>query len=797
MAEDANMPEPCALLAARPVPESTASLLDALNPIQREAAAHFTGPILILAGAGSGKTRVLTYRVANLIAHGVPAHRILAVTFTNKAANEMRERIHRLVETDAKRCWLGTFHAVCARILRQDGEPIGLTRDFVVFDDGDQLALIRDILAELGIDGETYKPRQVLARISSAKEEMLRPAAYEARATTGEERTIARIYHQYQGRLEKNHAADFDDLLLETVRLFDQCPEVLEYYQSRFQHVMIDEYQDINRVQYEFVKRLAAGHRNLCVVGDDDQSVYGWRGADIRFILAFEADYPDAKILKLEQNYRSTQLILDAAHHVVRRNRGRRDKRLWTQNPPGDPIVLYEAEDETSEARFAADRIEERVDGVRCRYQDFAVLYRTNAQSRVMEDVFRRRRIPYRIVGGVRFYDRKEVKDLLSYLRLIQNGADSLALKRVVNSPPRSIGEKSLERLEAHAQVENLTLFEAMRQANRVDGLTARARAALLEFTRVIAMLASARDGLNVTGLLQELIQQTGYRRVLEEERSLEAQERIANVDELVNVTREFDAQVGGGLPLFLEQMALMSDVDTLKAGTDSVVLMTLHAAKGLEFPHVFLAGMEEDVFPHSRSRDSQSELEEERRLCYVGITRAQHRLYLTYARRRMVFGQTRAQHPSRFLTEIPEECYEEGRGPQSGRNRYSQVDGLDFGDRPSRLPGTPRRPEAPTAPSRATTTATPLRATTTPTVPAVRSQPRPSLAELRGQLGTASGGKKGAYSPGDRVRHPQFGEGIITKSTGAGDDEEVLVIFPKHGQKRLIVGYARLEKLV
>ncbi|MBM3457249.1 MAG: ATP-dependent DNA helicase PcrA, partial [Armatimonadetes bacterium] len=699
-----------------------------------------------------------------------------------RAATEMRDRIHKLVGPEATRCWLGTFHAVCARILRQDGEPVGLPRDFVVFDDADQLAVVREVLTELNLDGETYKPRMVLSQISHAKEEMLSPAEFEANATHASDHTIARVYRLYQERLRKNHAADFDDLILLAVRLFDSHPEVLEYYQSRFQHVMIDEYQDINRVQYELVTRLAAGHRNLCVVGDDDQSVYAWRGADIRFILAFEEDYADARILKLEQNYRSTQTILDAAHSVVSRNRGRREKRLWTERGEGELLRFHQAEDETAEARTIAQCLEDEVDGVRLRHQDCAILYRTNAQSRVLEDVLRRRRIPYRIVGGVRFYDRKEVKDLLCYLRLLQNGADDLALKRVINAPTRGIGEKSVERLEEFARIENLTLFEAMRRADRVEGLTSRGRAALAQFTRTIALLAAARDGLNVTGLLQELIAQTGYRRVLEAERTLEAQERIANVDELVHVTQEFDNQVGGTLAEFLEHMALMSDVDTLKAGADSVVLMTLHAAKGLEFPWVCVAGMEEDVFPHIRSRDSQSELEEERRLCYVGITRAERRLLLTCARRRTIFGQTRIQNPSRFLREIPEECFTPGQSPGEleRRDRYADVDGLDFPRGNSRLLGVrPRPPAAGPAPA------------TRPAGP-----DRTGLEELRRQTLAGRAQEKGRFAPGDRVRHSVFGEGIVLRSSGSGDDEEVRIIFPSVGEKRLIVGYAPLEKL-
>ena len=744
------------------------------------------GPLLILAGAGSGKTRVLTYRIAHLIERGVPAYKILAVTFTNKAATEMRERVQKLMGAAAQGCWLGTFHAVCARILRQDGEAIGLPRDFVVFDDSDQLALMRESMAELSIDSETYKPRQMLSAISHAKEELQGPDEFARVAQGSEEKTVARIYPVYQKKLWANHAVDFDDLLLETVRLLQDRPEVREYYQSRFQHLLVDEYQDINRIQYELVKLLAAGHRNLCVVGDDDQSVYGWRGADVRFILAFERDYPEAKVLKLEQNYRSSQMILDAAYSVVRHNRGRRDKRLWTENAEGEPLILYSAEDEMEEARFIAQTVEQMVETTDARYGDCACLYRTNAQSRMLEDVFRRRRLPYRLVGSLRFYDRKEIKDLLSYLRLLHNPADSLAVKRVVNAPPRGVGEKSMERLDQFAREREISLYAAMQRAAQVEGLTARARAAVTEFTRVVDFVAGYKDNLNVTGLLQEIIDKSGYRRALQEDKSAENMERIANVDELANVTREFDEQVGGGLTGFLEQMALMSDVDTMKAGADSVVLMTLHAAKGLEFPYVFLCGMEEDIFPHVRAKDDESQMQEERRLCYVGITRARKKLHLTHARRRTVFGQTRYQRPSRFIREIPEECYHDLCKPVEERGRYDHVDDTDFSSG-GRVIGA--RGAVPTSPAPGGS-ARPIGGPARPVGGGFGRAEAQRLLEKHRPTGG------GAYKPGDRVRHAHFGDGIVTRSSGTGDDEQVTVIFPGHGEKKLIAGYAKLQKL-
>ncbi|MBI3911581.1 MAG: UvrD-helicase domain-containing protein [Armatimonadetes bacterium] len=742
--------------------------LDDLNPVQRQAVTHPGGPLLILAGAGSGKTRVLTYRVAHLIQQGVAPQRILAVTFTNKAANEMRERIHRLVGSAAQHCWMGTFHATCARILRQHGERLGVRADFVVFDDSDQIQLVKECLSELNISADTFKPRVVLSLISKAKEQLLGEAEYQRLATGEGEKIAARVYPLYQEKLRRNNALDFDDLILFAVRLLEELGEVRDAYQQRFQNVLVDEYQDINEGRYRLVRLLAARHRNLCVVGDDDQSIYSWRGSDVRFILAFEQDYPDATVLKLEQNYRSTQTILDAAHHVVRHIAGRREKRLFTENEPGAGLVLHMADDEAHEAQSIADAVEEAVARGRRRFGDFAVLYRINAQSRVLEETLRRRRIPHRVVGSLRFYDRKEIKDLIAYLRLLVNPADSLSLKRVINAPPRSIGAKSMERLEEDSRAHGSTLFEALRRADKIEGLTARARAALREFVGVIDGVAARASGENVsvTDLLRDLIQQTGYLRDLEAERTLEAQSRMENVQELVNVAAAFDRAVGGGLIPFLEQMALMSDQDTLQTDANAVMLMTLHAAKGLEFPCVFLSGLEEGLFPHSRALLNPSQLEEERRLCYVGLTRAREELRLSCARRRSVFGQTNWQQPSRFLRDIPEALFQSG-GAASllGEKRYTDVDDADF-TRGGRFYG-------------------------------AVSPPRSSLGSLdvNALVDRARGGR-GTYQPGDRVRHAVFGEGIVTRSRGSGDQELVSVVFQGHGEKKLVAGYARLEKI-
>ncbi len=1106
------------------------ALLDDLNPVQREAAAYEQGPLLILAGAGSGKTRALTYRVAHLIERGVPAWRILAVTFTNKAANEMRSRIERLVGDPAKACWIGTFHATCARLLRQEGEKIGLHSDFVVFDDADQLTLAKESLAQLNIDPESFKPRQMLSLIGRAKEEMLSPDAYRDLAESFDQKTAARVYPVYQQKLSDNHALDFDDLIYFTVRLLREDAATREHYQGRFLHLLVDEYQDINYAQYELVKLLAARHRNVCVVGDDDQcvaagtpvltvsgprpveslvagdaviaaagwgeaaqdridaasareyvgrvvclrtdegdelvatpnhlmfarleprqglhyvylmhrqglgfrigrtqgvrtrkasadpacglavrmnaevadrawilktcrttaeaafyeqifsarygiptvvfhvrgrrmaltqdlidrlyreldtetgaarlmedlglceeyphhrpaavmrgasarrlvyftvfgdsrprtlrpwhehrvqlvssdtglrrsletihptrsgkgstwrietsrkqydeglafarrlasadglevvtrarltaeaayrlmpashlhpgmrvpvlregrigeaeiaavewehyegpvydlsvphlrnyvvggfvvhnSVYSWRGADVRFILAFEDDYPDAKVLKLEQNYRSTQTILDAAHHVVSKNRGRREKRLWTENPTGEGLFVCYADDEVDEARQVADLIERGALEQKRRFRDFAVLYRMNAQSRILEDVLRRRRVPYRIVGSVRYYDRKEVKDLIAYMRLVQNPADSLSAKRVLNAPPRGIGHRTVEHLEAFAGERQAPLYVALRAVDDVPEVKPRQRAAIRAFVAAVEAVRAFPAETPVAALVNELLDRTGYLKELKDERSLEAQTRLENVSEMVNVAREFDQQVGGSLRDFLEQMALMSDVDSLRDEANAVTLMTLHSAKGLEFPCVFIVGMEEEIFPHSRSRGDPKQLEEERRLCYVGLTRAELQLVLTHARRRTVFGQALYQSPSRFLRDIPEGLFQEGAAVlRSGAGRQPEWD--DGG----RVLG--RGASAPASAGRSASSLGSL-----------------NLNQLVDQIRSR---ERGSYTPGDRVRHPTFGEGIVTKSNGSGDDEQVTVIFPGLGEKKLIAGYAKLEKL-
>jgi DNA helicase-2/ATP-dependent DNA helicase PcrA len=738
-------------------------LLEALNPEQRAAVTHAEGPLLILAGAGSGKTRTLTHRVAYLLQQGVPGSRILAVTFTNKAAGEMKERIRRLLEDRAQPSWIGTFHAVCARLLRVEGEAVGLPREFVVFDDADQLALVRECLADLGVADEEYKPRPVLAAISRAKEDLVGPQGYRGHGPF--EEVVGQVYALYQRKLEASRAVDFDDLIRLTVELFRTREEVRSAYAERFQYLLIDEYQDVNHAQYALVRLLAEPHRNLCVVGDDDQSVYRFRGADVRLILAFEQDFPEARIIKLERNYRSTQVILDAAYHVVRQNRGRKEKRLWTEREGGDPILWHEATDEHDEADWVARELHGAAnDGAV--YGDFAILYRTNAQSRVLEESLLRRRIPHRIVGGVRFYERKEIKDLVAYLRLVLNPQDSVSLRRVINAPARGIGSVTIERLETYARESDGSFFTALKAADAIPGLTSRARAAARQLVELLELLTHYRNSLSVTALLNEVIDRTGYLKELKNEGTLEAQARTENVQELLTVTKEWDSGSDERtLSGFLEHLALMSDVDTYEQSESAVTLMTLHAAKGLEFARVFIVGMEEGIFPHSRSQFDEEELEEERRLCYVGLTRAKDRLTLTSAARRTLFGASQRNMPSRFLREIPEELYL-GAAPASRSRRDRDT---EWGEEPEDGPVVGRRGAA-----------------------AARGRPL----DVGALVEAVKRKPVGTYRPGDRVRHATFGDGIVTRSRGEGEDEQVSVLFPGQGEKTLLAALARLDKL-
>jgi DNA helicase-2/ATP-dependent DNA helicase PcrA len=755
--------------SSRPTSEtgSVHPLLQGLNSVQREAVEFGDGPLLLFAGAGSGKTRVLTHRVAYLVAvRKVSPWSILAVTFTNKAAKEMKERIGKLVgENVGRHMWVGTFHATCARLLRENGESIGIKRDFTVFDDGDQLTVIKDCLRRLNIDDKKFTPRTILSHISQAKEKLIPPERWHEHFFGFFEEICGRVYPLYQEILRQNNGLDFDDLLTETVRMLESAPDVLRQLQERYRYILVDEYQDVNHVQYVLLKRLAARHRNICVVGDDDQSIYLWRGADVRIILEFERDYPDAKVLKLEQNYRSTKTILEAAHGVVSKNVGRKDKRLWTEKPDGAPLTLLEAENEQEEAVAIVRRITAEVRAGRS-WSDFAVLYRTNAQSRVLEEMFLNWNAPHKIVGGVRFYERKEIKDVIAYLRAIHNPADSVSLRRILNVPTRGIGAATLTVLEQQTDACDGSLWAVLERAEGLDVLQPRARARLTEFARMIAGLRAEIERTSVTEITSLVLERSGYVAALKEEKTVEAQTRLENVLELLSVTREYEKQSESpGLTGFLEEVALVADIDALDESAEAVTLMTLHAAKGLEFPVVFITGMEEGLLPHIRSIEEPKQLEEERRLCYVGITRAQEELTLSYAQRRSQFGSVACNMPSRFLTEIPSELFATSAKKSVRPPVVSSFD--PDADARSASRGDSRHSRD----GRRLWTEGPV-------------SPREERAV------EAAGGIK----VGKKVRHAVFGVGVVLNIKGEGANTTAEVVFANVGPKKLLLSYANLE---
>ena len=647
------------------------SIYDTLNEQQKEAVFHTEGPLLILAGAGSGKTRVLTHRIAYLIEErDVNPWNILAITFTNKAAGEMRERVDRLVGFGAESIWVSTFHSTCVRILRRYIDRIGFDTNFTIYDSDDQKSLMRDVCRVLDVDTKKYKERMFLSAISAAKDEMITPDEYELNAAGdfGKQK-IAQVYREYERQLHANNALDFDDLLLKTVQLFQTQPDVLESYQERFRYIMVDEYQDTNTVQFKFVSLLAAKYQNLCVVGDDDQSIYKFRGANIRNILNFEQEFQNARVIKLEQNYRSTQNILNAANAVIQNNRGRKDKTLWTDNGDGEKVHLRQFDTAYDEAEFVADDIRKNIENGGT-YQDYAILYRTNAQSRMFEEKFVACNIPYKIVGGVNFYARREIKDLLCYLKTIDNGRDDLAVRRIINVPKRGIGLTTITRIQESAAAREIGFYEALLGLDLIPGV-ARAASKLDSFVALIEYFKRRSDEVSITDLMNEIIEKTGYIENLEAEDKEDAQARIENIEELVSKIAAYEEQcaaeqVKPSLSQFLEEVALVADIDSLEENPDYVVLMTLHSAKGLEFPHVYLVGMEDGLFPSymTITSDNDEDLEEERRLCYVGITRAEQELTMTCARKRMTRGETHYNRMSRFLQEIPKELMENGSLP-------------------------------------------------------------------------------------------------------------------------------------
>ncbi len=740
------------------MPMTTALDLASLNPEQYEAVVHPGGPLLIFAGAGSGKTRVITYRIARLIEEGVPSQCILAVTFTNKAAKEMVERITPLVGEQAKGLWIGTFHSLCARILRIDGSAIGIDRNFVIYDDGDQLSIIKDIFKKKNIDDKSIQPRAVLNEISRAKEKLLSPEQYKERAAGFFEQVVCDIFKSYNEALQRANALDFDDILYFVNRLLEQRAEVREKYQKRFQHVMVDEYQDVNLAQYNIVHLMAAHHRNVVVVGDDDQSIYGWRGADVSLILKFGSDYPDAKIIKLERNYRSTQNILTGANEVIKKNRSRASKELWTENGTGAPITLTMSGTEQDEAMNIASDVLRDVRSGRRQFRDFAILYRTNAQSRVVEEAFLTNRIPHMLIGGQRFYERREIKDMISYLRLIYNTRDDVSFRRVINTPTRGIGNSAVQAMEQYAAINQCSLFVASQDQGVQACMQKKAASSIRVFSDAIEEAVQMMEQGPVTPILRLIMSRSGYLDALKAEHSEEALGRLENLQELLNVTSQFDETAEEvNLGMFLESVSLVADIDNLVDGSNAVTLMTLHSAKGLEFPVVFLAGLEEGVFPHSRSLYSDSELEEERRLCYVGMTRAREELHISHAHRRSLYGMPNFNARSRFIDDIPADIIDlRGEAAPGGY-------GGNF-ERPAR--------------------------TVTPTRSGgyiVNDPPKP----------VQNFAAKAPFQVGDRVRHAKFGVGVCIACNPIKDDFEVTVAFPGvTGIKKLVQKLAKLEKV-
>ncbi len=751
-------------------------LLDGLNDIQRQAVLQTEGPVLIVAGAGSGKTRALTHRIAYLIREeGVSPYEILAITFTNKASREMAGRVEALVgEGVARGMWILTFHSACARILRREHSHLGVPSSFTIYDDGDTERLIAGIEKDMDLDPKRFPPKAMAAGISRAKDRVLSPDELGGVASNFYEETLAKIYRAYEQRKRDAGALDFDDLITESVRLFRDHPDVLRHYQERFRYVLIDEYQDTSRAQYELVNLLASRYRNLCVVGDADQGVYSWRGATIQNILDFERDYPDAAVFVMEQNYRSTQSILAVANALIAENVHRKPKSLWTEIAGGEAVVSFKAGDEHEEALFVASEIERLRDEDGHRFKDVAVFYRMNAQSRVIEDVFMRVGTPYRVFGGVRFYQRREIKDVLGYLRLLLNPQDVISFRRVVNMPKRGIGDATVAAIESFAATEDVDVVEACRRVDEIATLGTRAKGAVAGFKQVMSALqAHLDDGMGSARMVELAARESGYLAELEEDRTIEAQGRIENLQELSGVAAEVVARdPEAGLAEFLEQVSLVGEQDEYEEEDSNVTLMTLHIAKGLEFPVVFVVGLEDGIFPHYRAMTDTAELEEERRLAYVGITRAQERLYLTHAWSRTLFGKTDYNPPSRFLNEIPRELLDvrETEGAPRRRPRY----GRDRGERRGGgysvmgLPGTGGTVQV----GGRTSTWTP---------------PRP--------VGAAKGWAP-AIKEGDTVLHERFGEGVVLSLSGIGDDVEARVAFSDTGEKSLLLAYAPLTKV-
>ncbi|KJY58747.1 ATP-dependent DNA helicase PcrA [Lactobacillus kimbladii] len=749
---------------------SAESILAGLNPQQKKAVQITEGPLLVVAGAGSGKTSVLTRRIAYLVAEkGIAPWNILAITFTNKAATEMREREHKLLGQQADSIWMSTFHALCVRILRRDAEKIGYTSNFSIADSAEQLTLIKHIQKEQNINPKMYEPRRILSAISNGKNDLLTPDAYSASAASPFEKVTAQVYQEYQKRLKNDQIMDFDDLIMQTLVLFKTDPAVLHYYQNKFRYLLVDEYQDTNQAQYELCHALAAQYKNICVVGDADQSIYGWRGANMENIMNFEKDYHDAGVqtVKLEQNYRSTGHILAAANAVIKNNSNRKAKKLWTDQGEGAKVTYYRAQSGDDEAHFIIAKIQEEVEEKKRSYHDFAVLYRTNAQSRTVEESFVKSNVPYQIVGGHKFYDRKEIMDIMAYLKLVANPSDSMSFNRIINTPKRGIGPVSVRRFLDFARENNLSILGAFDHIT-MSGITTRAAAKLSDFG------AKLRDAINfakdhsVTGLTEKILQDFGYTAALKAEHTIEAETRLENLDEFLSVTKRFDDEyeenddsdeTENALSDFLAEVSLLSDQDDLANNDDQVALMTLHAAKGLEFPVVFLVGMEDGLFPLSRSLMEDDQLEEERRLAYVGITRAKRELFLTNAYSRMMYGRMQNNPPSRFLEEIDQDDLDiENSVPITFSNDNYQTQTAPFANSDERA----------------------------------RAQVYTPKIKPAGAVGAE---KKG-WNVGDQVEHKSWGKGVVTKVNGKGEDMELDIAFSGKGIKRLLAAFAPIKKV-
>lgn len=806
------------------------SIYDTLNREQKEAVMQTEGPLLVLAGAGSGKTRALTHRIAYLIDEmGVKPWNVLAITFTNKAAGEMRERVNQLVGFGSDQIWVSTFHSACVRILRRHIDRLGYDTGFTIYDTDDQKTVIKGICKQLNIDTKVYKERALMTAISGAKDELVSVREYELNAMGDYAKSIyAKVYREYQETMKRNNALDFDDIIVKTVELFKSCPEVLDSYQERFRYIMVDEYQDTNTAQFELVRLLADKYRNLCVVGDDDQSIYKFRGANIRNILDFEKYFPEAVVIKLEQNYRSTRFILDAANAVIQNNAGRKDKALWTERTEGSKVHFRQFENAYEEAEFIADDIARRVKRQGEQYKDYAVLYRTNAQARLLEERMIMEGIPYNVVGGTNFYSRLEIKDILAYLKTIDNGRDEVAVRRIVNVPKRGIGNATMEKLEDYAQLRDIGLYEAMEQVEDIMGM-GKAGVKIKAFVQVINKFRKLSTELSVAELIEEIVERTGYKDYLQDNDSESAEDRLANVDELITKAVTYqDTHEEPGLTEFLAEVALVADIDNVEEEDDRLLLMTLHGAKGLEFPNVYLAGMEDGLFPSYMTivSDNPEDLEEERRLAYVGITRAMNELTLTCAKMRMIRGETQYNAVSRFVREIPDELLdnplpeskrrneallqsmfgingglEQGRGMGTGRGleqgRGMGTDGsLDFGRGMGAARGTEQgrgwqeydfRPKAVVRPK------------VTP------KADKPFIAKGIGSLNQLAGLSKGSvfqepaalsYGVGDRVSHVKYGEGSVLQIDREPRDYKVTVLFDKAGQKIMYASFAKLKRV-